>query len=227
MTWTGNARTQTRMGRQSFWVRPALLDDTVIDEVFTRNSYRLPGRLDGATVIDGGAHIGVFTCMCVQRGATRVLAVEPEPENLLLLRVNVGPYPEQVQVWPNAIGGRQGTNRIVGESGGAHTDPTDLTGNPVEQVTLEMLIEQAVAVSILKLDMEGAEADAVLDCGHEWLSMVDRIVMETHGPNVCPWVERPRVGELVEHLGRTHNVEVEGSPGGLGKLFATRNGTVG
>ena len=43
----------------------------------------------GDTVIDGGAHIGVFTRYALQRGAARVIAIEPEPTNIACLEANL------------------------------------------------------------------------------------------------------------------------------------------
>ena len=37
----------------------------------------------GDTVIDCGAHIGVFTCYALNKGARRVVAIEPNPVNIL------------------------------------------------------------------------------------------------------------------------------------------------
>jgi hypothetical protein len=80
------------------------------------------------------------------------------------------------------------------------------------------------AIDILKLDMEGAEIGALLTTDRTLLARATRIVMETHGPEICPWVDRPYVGDIIEHLLPTHNVEVSGFPTHMGLLFATRNG---
>lgn len=42
----------------------------------------------GQTVIDAGAHIGAFTRWALERGARRVIAVEPEPDSARLYRLN-------------------------------------------------------------------------------------------------------------------------------------------
>ena len=43
----------------------------------------------GDTVIDCGAHVGVFTRYALNRGAARVVAVEPDPQNLICLEANL------------------------------------------------------------------------------------------------------------------------------------------
>jgi len=53
-------------------------------------------------VLDIGAHIGAFSRLCAQRGAC-VVAVEPEPNNIEVLRRNTQEFNQQVVVWPAAI----------------------------------------------------------------------------------------------------------------------------
>ena len=43
----------------------------------------------GDTVIDCGAHVGVFTRYALNRGAARVVAVEPDPQNLIAFEANL------------------------------------------------------------------------------------------------------------------------------------------
>lgn len=223
-TWVGNARVETEAREGlTLWTRPALLDETVVDEVITRDCYRLAAEnLTGLKVLDCGAHVGVFSTMCAQQGA-RVLAVEPQPENLELLRLNTTPWP-RITVRPVALGAIEGTAFIAGESGGAHHEPGHPDAIQVPQVTLASLIDELGRVDILKLDMEGGEIGALLACDHGRLARVGRIVMESHGPKICPWIDRPHVGEIVEHLLYTHNIEAQGFPTHLGLLFAERNG---
>jgi FkbM family methyltransferase len=220
--------TPTGLG-YDLWTRPALLDETVIDEVITRDSYRLRNlSMPGWVVIDCGAHVGVFSTLCAYRGAAAVYAVEPQPENLELLRLNVAPF-GAVDVCEQALGSHGGLAQMAGESGGAHIEPGHPDAIEVGIGTLAALVDALGLdrVDLLKLDMEGGEVDALLACDHDTLAKVGRIVMETHGPQICPWVERPRVGEVLEHLLYTHNVEASGYPTRLGLLFAERNGVNG
>lgn len=208
------------------WTRPHLLDYTVIDEVVRDDTYRLKSTdLAGRTVIDCGAHIGVFANRCAQLGARRVVCIEPEPGNLDVLALNVARWP-QIEVIAKALGSEAGTARVGGESGGAHTMGTGAEANLVDQITLTDVLDRYAAdeIHLLKLDMEGAEVDVLLSVDAEHLQRVKLIVMETHGPHACPWVAKPRIGELLEHLLLTHSVEAFGYPMGFGKVYATRQG---
>ena len=44
----------------------------------------------GDTVVDCGAHVGLFTKFALQRGADRVVAIEPDPTNVACLESNLG-----------------------------------------------------------------------------------------------------------------------------------------
>lgn len=215
------------------WTRPVLLDETVIEEVILHDGYGLsdlfggmvPSAIRGSVVIDLGAHVGVFSAYCAHQGARRVIAVEPEPENLELLRLNTEAWPA-VEILECAMGATEGSTWIVGESGGAHAIEGAQEGSEVRRITLAGLLDtlELEHVDLLKLDMEGGEIDTLLGCDHDHLARVDYIVLETHGPLSCPWVQPPRVGEIVEHLLHTHNVDASGSPLRLGKIAASRNG---
>ena len=44
--------------------------------------------LPGDTVVDAGAHVGVYTRYALKRGAARVISIEPDPANILCLERN-------------------------------------------------------------------------------------------------------------------------------------------
>lgn len=215
----------------SLWLRQGeSLDWTVVREVIERDGYRV-GSYDmtGWTVVDCGAHIGVFSAWCAARGAVRVLAIEPQPQNRAILNRNVTRFPT-VQVVPLALGAEEGETQIVWVSGGAHTVAFDQPNSmnpvwPVRQTTLpRLLADYSVAcVDLLKMDMEGAEIETLLACGPDVLGRIDRIAMETHGVSAThTWYRDPQ--ELMAYLGRFYSVEVVGNPAGLAKVYAKRKG---
>lgn len=213
------------------WLRRGeSLDATVVAEVIDRDGYRVKGyNMHGWTVVDCGAHVGVFTALCMARGAARVLAVEPQPQNRAILARNVEDW-LAVDVAPYALGGEARTTRITWVSGGAHVCPPEAGKAmqpewPAEQTTLAWMLDNygVAHVDLLKLDMEGAEVETLLACPADVLARVDRVVAETHGTETHPWCVRdPR--EIVAHLAPLFDVELVGSPEGYGKLYATRKG---
>lgn len=74
----------------SFEFRPGTCDENVYRSVVELNEYRLPDKFDVSDVIfDVGAHIGSFAKACIDRGAGKVYAFEPDFENFMQIRKNL------------------------------------------------------------------------------------------------------------------------------------------
>lgn len=158
------------------------------DDVFGKNLRRshvyeqsltwwLDGQLKpGMVAVDAGANIGYFTVLMARAvGPTgRVLAVEPDPRNVDLLRENVAGagVEDVVTVAPVALSDRQGEALLHrdGRNWGAHALYAAAVPEPVEQVpvvtaTLDACIDAAGLtgrVDLVKMDIQGAEWVALL-----------------------------------------------------------------
>ncbi len=71
------------------FLRPDTDDADIWESVYVANEYKLPERMDGMTVLDIGGHIGSFTRACVDRGAKKVIALEPAAMNIEQFGKNV------------------------------------------------------------------------------------------------------------------------------------------
>lgn len=69
-------------------IRPGTKDDWAAIDITKRMMDQMDVRA-GDVCLDVGAHIGAFTLACLKKSAGRVVAVEPEPRNLELLKMNV------------------------------------------------------------------------------------------------------------------------------------------
>jgi len=136
-------------------------------------------------VIDAGAYVGDFTIKAVER-AKLVIAVEPDPRSVELLRRNVSGL-KNVVVVEAALGEGAGAAEMKGSGVSARVEPG--RGDRVKVVALDDLMEElGVEPTLLKMDIEGAEC-AALRGGLRSLKTVRRAVIEVHGPqNVeeCP-----------------------------------------
>lgn len=148
-------------------------------EIFGCDCYGV-GRLGGdPVVIDGGANIGTFACWIKWlRPQAHVIAVEPCRESIEYLRKNLQNASKPDVTVVEAALGRE-TNRSV-MIGGEFSDcmrTTEDSGQAVAVVPLADLIGDHV--DLLKLDVEGAELDALLSAG-DGLRRVHRTVLEYH-----------------------------------------------
>lgn len=123
----------------------------------------------GDTVMDCGAHIGIFTLHALERGAKLVVAVEPDATNLECLRRNLAGEiaARRVIVVPKAVWNEETTLKFtVSDSSSARHSAIIRTGTKVVEVpaaTLDSIMrEQGIErVDYLKMDIEGAERQAL------------------------------------------------------------------
>lgn len=75
---------------REFALRPGTWDKDIWHHVTLLDEYRLPERFAAdEAILDVGGHVGSFSHAVLSRGAGVVHVVEPDPENLALLRANL------------------------------------------------------------------------------------------------------------------------------------------
>ena len=219
-----------------FRYRTDTSDWNTISSVMAGNDeYSLPRGLTGAA-LDCGAHIGpVAVGLALDNPGLRIIAVEPVPDNLRLLRENVerngladrvtivdgaiaGPGDEQVTVWHGYVGNETMEHHaFIGNSSLAY----DHGGEAVHDQTIAeawslsrlLALLGAERIAWLKVDTEGAEYAFLTDPAVE---RVDLITGEWH--NVRGHVQ----GDVARLLAPTHHVRFTGPVGGPGGFVATR-----
>lgn len=142
-------------------------------QVFIEKSYpNLMTKITkGDTVIDAGANIGIFTVIsAVQVGDIgTVLAIEPEPENINILKKNIELNNlKNVEIVTKALYKESG-KKLKFYPNGVRLKITadDINVNSaeieVDTITFDDLISQTgITPNILKMDIEGAEKFALL-----------------------------------------------------------------
>jgi FkbM family methyltransferase len=116
----------------------------------------------GDQVVDAGASEGFFTRYALQRGAT-VLAVEPVPSlaNALEKTFAAEIGRDQVRVLPAALGVISGQANLELVPERLYESHLASTGTEMQMVSLDDIAGQE-RVDFVKMDIEGAEIDAVL-----------------------------------------------------------------
>jgi FkbM family methyltransferase len=139
-------------------------------------------------VIDCGANVGYSSAWFLSRfPACRVLAVEPDAGNFAALRRNLAPYglratPLRAGLWshPCSLAMEEGAYRGGGEwARQVREARPGEDGLPAYDVPGLLALAGAERASVLKVDVEGAEA-VVFSGPCEWLDRVDNLVIEIH-----------------------------------------------
>jgi FkbM family methyltransferase len=140
----------------------------------------------GSAVWDVGANVGFYSLLAATLvgGRGSVIAVEPAPHNVLVLRKHLKINRVRiVQVIEKAIASSCGLARFRCNPRDNSTGTLDGAGDmTVETTTLDQLLcESSVPPALVKIDIEGGEADALL--GAETLLRDCRpvLLVATHG----------------------------------------------
>jgi FkbM family methyltransferase len=117
----------------------------------------------GGTVVDVGANIGYITMLCARAVGTRgrIIAFEPEPDNLVELRMNVECNGlSNIEIRTSAVGA--GTGEVVfarGINGGVCSDPAASDAIRVSIVALDTALTGTI--DMIKIDVEGYEGEVL------------------------------------------------------------------
>lgn len=166
-----------------------------IREVWMEQAYRLPFTLRPKIIIDLGANIGLTSVWLAHRyKPTRIIAVEPSPDNARLARLNLSRNNVPSELIEAAVGPQDGTALFQG-SGDSNIGRVGTAGAPVPVVSMRTILSRhspGSAVDLMKMDIEGGE-QALLTENTEWLDQIRSIVAEFH-PDVVDY------GGLIKRL---------------------------
>jgi FkbM family methyltransferase len=180
-------------------------------------------------VVDIGANVGAYSVYAARRTRSRVLAVEPDPENARYLERNLLTNDcRQVQVLECAVADADGKLPLfVGTSGVTHQLRTNYSSQDsgefveVPVMTMRTLMDEhrLDRIDLLKMDCEGAEGLILPAAPKSYLGRVQRIAMEFHD-NSSPCNHR-ELQRLLDGCGFSTRLRWDGSsPNGL--LYASR-----
>jgi FkbM family methyltransferase len=167
-------------------LRSHTTDISVLKELLVGDSYTpLPERPDVRTVVDLGANVGLsFRWLRARYPDARFVCVEPEPGNAAVLRANVRAVDHDAIIHEACIGGRERRVALATTSGewGFRMTDADADGDAaLPVITMDALLQDAGIdrIGVLKVDIEGAEAEVFADCG-AWIDRVDLLSIECH-----------------------------------------------
>ena len=205
------------------------LDYKVIDETWNENVYRVHEYQfkDNGVFVDIGANIGSvslyvdnFNKVRDDTNKIKVYSIEPEPHNLFLLEENIKNNPtENITVVNNAIWHEQKNVSITNRGGNSSiVDGALVESVEVLAITIEDLINlyNIEEIDVMKIDIEGAEFDLIINTPSEILAKIKYITLEFDKSF------DGRFGMMVEKLSKQFGLEILGSPERGGYIYGNR-----
>lgn len=197
------------------WVRVGRgeTDLATLLHVWNDSCYSMPEINDPTWIIDAGANAGYATrWFSEQFPNATIIAIEPDPTNVELLRRNVD-HLSNVTIVAGALAAEMGTADLVDTGEGAWAMRVGAAGEGVGRVIghvpcvtiASLMADRCIGrISLLKIDIEGGELE-VLRASSPWIELVDAIVVELH--------DRFRPGCMRAFVEATSGFEVEYSRG--------------
>lgn len=174
-----------------FQLRISSSDIQTCIQVFVYKEYDFFAEREIKTIIDAGANIGLASIYFANKyPSAKIIAIEPEHSNFLLLQRNVNPYPNiipiQAALWHendeiNLIDPGLGKWGFMTEMKNSSKKVQGDLRHTVSAITVDKIIEDfnLETVDILKIDIEGAEKE-VFSNSSVWIENVDSIIIELH-----------------------------------------------
>jgi FkbM family methyltransferase len=205
------------------------LDYKVINETWEENVYRIhDGDFNESKIfVDVGANIGSVSLFVDNFNKNReddnkikVFAIEPEPNNLALLKENVvNNFSEQITIINNAIWYEEKLVSISNKGGNSNIlNLEDEEKSVASAITIEKLffLYDIEEVDVMKIDIEGAEFDLIVNTPSEILSKIKKLVLEFDKSFDGSF------GMMIEKLAKQFGLEILGSPERGGYIYASR-----
>lgn len=224
-----NVRINLKNGLK-FIVRARTMDRSVIKEVWIKNIYNKYGIKvnEGDTIIDIGAHIGVFSIYAAELNKTgKIYAFEPFIDNFRILENHkIINNKENLFIYNKGISDREGIQTLYlspdNNTGGHSLHLKNHSDKKIEIETMTLSDfcdrEKINKIDFLKMDCEGAEFE-ILKYDETVLQKVNKIVMECH-PYENNSVES--IAIILERNGFKVTKESNNSPNGIEMLYAMK-----
>jgi FkbM family methyltransferase len=162
-------------------LRVGTSDVSLFRDILLNKEYEWELRAAPRVIVDAGANVGLSSIFYANRyPEARIICVEPEPSNAMMLRKNMAYYPNSVVV-ESALWKANEPISVVDPGLGEWGFRTVSGLSNVRAITVDRLMHQCRVdyIDLLKVDIEGAEVELFADPSC-WIGRVGAIVIEPH-----------------------------------------------
>lgn len=174
--------------------RSGASDLDVFKLIFVDREYRCLDDIGAAElIIDCGANVGYSAAYFLSRfPSCRLIAIEPEKSNFAMLNKNLRRFQGRFTalnagVWSRRTGLRLSEARFGdGREWSYSVREASANESPqMDAIDIGSLLRNSGCerISVLKIDVEGAEKEIFSKNFEQWLDKVDVLVIELHGPD--------------------------------------------
>lgn len=171
----------TDLLRPSFRFADAASFVSAYQQIIENRVYEFVAKRSRPRIIDCGANVGVATFYFKELyPRSHIISFEPDSVLFSMLESNCKARQlDGVELHCKAVGSRSGEVAFIrtGTDTGRVAEDETAASAVVEMVRLRDLLEEPV--DFLKIDIEGSETDALIDCGSA-LANVDHLFVEYH-----------------------------------------------
>ena len=172
-----------------FYLRIPSSDVPTYEQVFLHQEYNFQAESEPKVIIDAGANVGLASIYFAnQYPQAKIIAIEPENSNFMLLKKNVEPYPNVIPLQAALWNKNEEMTLFDPGLGNWAFEIADTTAESVEsgaQTVMAMTVDRIMAeyqfdeIDILKIDIEGAEKEVFEDTSL-WIEQVKSLMIELH-----------------------------------------------
>jgi FkbM family methyltransferase len=159
-------------------------DAKVYGQVLTRQEYAPVALAAARVIVDCGANIGLTSAYLLSRcPEARVIAIEPFAANARMCRRNLAAYGSRATVIEAAVWSRC-TRLALDYTEGSEWGVRVRPARPGERGDIQAIDLPSLGlerIDILKIDIEGSEAELFAEGADRWLPRVANIAIELHG----------------------------------------------
>ena len=191
------------------------INESLYKEIVETNAYQVfPGEISGKVVWDIGANRGVFSLHCSNLGAKKIFAVEAQPETFNEhLKKNTAGID---CITPLNFAVTDKTGDVVrlsntDDHSSLYAELDKGLGQEVSTISLADLTKDYNETDMaLKMDIEGAEYDILMNVDRETLRKFSVIYMEIHGAFHPKYKKSESLFPVLEGLGfkKVHEVHM-------------------
>ncbi len=171
--------------RETIFLRKDTSDVAIFDQVFLRGDYDMDFKFQPQTIVDAGAHIGLFSIVMKNRFPNaKVICIEPDKNNFETLNKNLSGY-SNVETLRAGLWSSNTKIEIVDRYNAGHSALTveeNIEQGSIPAVTISSMMETfgLTAIDVLKIDIEASEKELFSKNYEEWLPKVRMIIIELH-----------------------------------------------